>query len=414
MNRCIDVLLTHSPINAFEPQPDLTGEEYAEGYILRLSNPASANSSDGQHIFGDRRHAIYTQHMNRMRAAHTDSDSQGTVKKCDQKQYQEIAQLARTLGEKNPTLPATFIAIVCNNLQGFYTYPESPQQPCRLCQATNGTSSRHFLECPMLEDTRRPFIQEIAEHLAKIAQNSRLTTAQITKSLFPIEEAANRHNPFPQRQPDDEDDPKLPDYEEIRQEDEDNDNANPDDEQAAQREAEIPQIETPSHSQQQPNEPCPNHLEEASTVIRSTKRQLDAPAQQTDEPNHKSLRRKETAELQSEAENDLQQPLDQTQTSKRHRDDQPRPAQTHKFPRLNETTLENDSLNVSLTTQPRLAPTTETPTDLANRPSKRKNIRALPPQPSEQERGQLQDTEPAIAPSTDKPQPRRSNDKPKT
>ena len=77
LNRCIDVLLTHSTINAFESQPDLTGEEYADGYILRLSNPTSG---DKQHIFGDRRHAIYNQHMNLMRDAHTDSDSQGTVK----------------------------------------------------------------------------------------------------------------------------------------------------------------------------------------------------------------------------------------------------------------------------------------------------------------------------------------------
>ena len=228
LNRCIDVLLTHSHINTFEPQPDLTGEEYAEGYTLYLSNPASAKSSDRQHIFGDRRHAIYNQHMNLMRNKHTDSESQGAVKKCDPKQYQEIAQLARTLGEKNPMLPATFIATICNNLQGFYTYPDSPQQPCRMCQAKNGTSSLHFLQCPMLEQTRRPFIQEIAEHLAKIAPKSRLTTTQLMTLLFPIEEASSRQNPFPRTQLDDEDNPELPDYNEISQEEEDNDNDNPD------------------------------------------------------------------------------------------------------------------------------------------------------------------------------------------
>ena len=214
-------------------------------------------------------------------------------------------------------------------------------------------------------------MQEVAEHFTKIAQNSRLTTAQIMKSLFPIEEAANRHNPFPQRQLDDEDDPELPDYDEIRQEEEDNDNPDPNHEEAIQHVADLPQIVTPPH-QQLPNEQM---VKLADTVIVTTpKRHIDAPAQETDKPNHKSLRLKDTAELQSAA----QQTLDQTQTPKRHRDDHPRPNQTHKFPRLNETTLTSTSLQASLTTPPIPITTTETAV-LANRPSQRRTTRALPP-----------------------------------
>ena len=102
----------------------------------------------------------------------------------------------------------------------------------------------------MLEHTRQPFMQEIAEHFT-----------------IPIEEAANRHNPFPQRQLDDEDDTELPDYDEIRQEEEDNDNPDPNHEEAIQYVADLPQIETPPHNQQLPTELS---VQLADTVIVTT------------------------------------------------------------------------------------------------------------------------------------------------
>ena len=157
-----------------------------------------------------------------MRDEHTASESQGIVKKCDPRQFDEMAQIARKLGEKNPTLPAIFIATTCNNLQGFYTYPEAQQQLCRMCQTTHGTSASHFLNCPMLEQTRKPFMLEIVEHFLKLSQHPRLTTEQILKNLFPLDEATNRQNPFPHTNTEDDDDSTLPDYEDILSQEEDN------------------------------------------------------------------------------------------------------------------------------------------------------------------------------------------------
>ena len=338
LNRCIDVLLTHSPLNKFEPQPDLTGEENPEGYILRQS-PTS--TSTGQHIFGDRRHAIYNQYIHRMRNEHTTSESQGIVKKCDPRQFDEMAQIARKLGEKNPTLPATFIATTCNNLQGFYTYPEAQQQPCRMCQAKDGTSASHFLSCPMLEQTRKPFMLEIAEHFVKLSQRPRLTTEHILKSLFPLDEATNRQNPFPHTNTEVDDDITLPDYEDIRNQEEDNPEA-----ETSTQPQHAQQHQQPTHQQQQ--QQTPPHTR---TCVTTTKRhhETETLPTLTSPPSHKHPRLGET----------------QTQSNpdpapKRYREPQSATCTPNKFPRTCDRTQTNTLAHI---------PRPEVTTTAAKRPA---------------------------------------------
>jgi hypothetical protein len=167
---------------------------------------------------------------------------------------------------------------------------------------------------------------EIAEHLVKLSQHPRLTTEQILKNLFPLDEATNRQNPFPHVDTGDDDDNTLPDYEDIRSQEEDN----PDTETDTQpQHAQLHQ--QPTHQQQHQQTPDSDPLH-TRTCVATTKRhhETETPPTPTTPPSHKHPRLGETYTQ-----------CNPNPTPKRYREPQSATSMPNKLPRVCDGTQTN-------------------------------------------------------------------------
>ena len=203
LNRCIDILLTHSPNDAFESQPDLMQVEQSQSYVLTQAN---------QHIFGDRRQAIYLQYLKQLKREIANT-SQGMVANMDINQFETTTRKAWQLGLKHPSILALNLAIITNNLNEFYTFPNTPMRRCPHCQEPEGTNSAHFFRCREINTLQdESYLSQIAKLFNSMTNSADLETHFIISQLLPLQEADFTENPFPTTEA------ELPSYEDIRAE----------------------------------------------------------------------------------------------------------------------------------------------------------------------------------------------------
>jgi hypothetical protein len=115
----------------------------------------------GQHVFGDVRAAIGEQLRKQLEARYAASKTQGAVAAMNPTAFRETRDIAWQLGRKHNLLPSMHLALVAQNMSTHHTFIGAEIGPCTWCNAEQGASAAHLLQCPALAEERAPFEEQI-------------------------------------------------------------------------------------------------------------------------------------------------------------------------------------------------------------------------------------------------------------
>jgi hypothetical protein len=157
-------------------------------------------------VFGDVRAAIGEQLRKQLEARYAASKTQGAVAAMNPTAFRETRDIAWQLGRKHNLLPSMHLALVAQNMSTHHTFIGAEIGPCTWCNAEQGASAAHLLQCPALTEERAPFEEQIyqtfvsgaAVELGKLeSQPTRQQVLQNILHVQAVEDQAEDENHVP-------------------------------------------------------------------------------------------------------------------------------------------------------------------------------------------------------------------------